>query len=33
MGYIHADQLRDLARKIKNSYGEYLLRILDDDAL
>lgn len=33
LGYIGADQLRTLAGKIKNSYGEYLLRILDDDAL
>jgi glucose-1-phosphate thymidylyltransferase len=30
MGFITAEQLRQLARNINNSYGDYLLRLLDD---
>jgi len=31
MGYISADQVKDLSLDLrKNSYGEYLLRILDE---
>lgn len=31
MGYIHADQLRNLAKASNNQYGDYLLRLLDDE--
>ena len=32
MGYIEADQLRQLARAMKsNEYGQYLLRLLEEE--
>ena len=29
MGFIDADQVRNLAREYNNDYGKYLLRIID----